>query len=193
MPGFAEILNPDQRWDVINFLRARAAGVLARQISPELSTDAAPEVPDFAFEAGRTQRTLRQTLENGPVLLVLFTTPAPVKRLRQLAAAQSSLDAVRLQVIAVGLGASSEETGNGTGSPRFVVTVSSVVSAALSLFRAPDDGGDTELMLDRSGGVRARWTTKTPGGLATPTVLIADADRVGQITVAAPSHAGHTR
>jgi putative copper export protein/mono/diheme cytochrome c family protein len=193
MPGFAGILNPDQRWDVINFLRARAAGVLTGQIGPELATGAAPEVPDFAFEAGRTQRTLRQTLENGPVLLVLFTAPAPVERLRQLAAAQSSLDAAGLRVIAVGLGASSEETGEGAGSPRFVVTVSSEVSAALALFRVPDEGADTELMLDRSGAVRARWTSKTPGGLAPPAVLIADAKRVDRITVAAPSHAGHTR
>jgi putative copper resistance protein D len=193
MPGFAGILNPDQRWDVINFLRARAAGVLAGQIGPELTTGAAPEVPDFAFGAGRTQRTLRQTLENGPVLLVLFTAPAPVERLRQLAAAQSSLDAAGPRVIAVGPGASLEETGEGAGSPRFVVTVSSEVSTALALFRAPDDGGDTELMLDRGGAVRARWTSKTPGGLAPPAVLIADAERIGRITVAAPSHAGHTR
>ena len=192
MPGFAGILNPDQRWDVINFLRARAAGVLAGQIGPELTTGAAPEVPDFAFETRRTQRTLRQTLENGPVLLVLFTAPAPVERLRQLAAVQSSLDAAGLRVIAAGLGASSEETGEGTGSPRFVVTVPSEVSAALALFRAPDDGGDAELMLDRTGAVRARWTSKMPGGLAPPAVLIADAERVGRIAVAAPSHAGHT-
>jgi putative copper resistance protein D len=193
MPGFAGILNPDQRWDVINFLRARAAGVLAGQIGPELTTGAAPEVPDFAFEVGRTQRTLRQTLEDGPVLLVLFTPPAPVERLRQLAAAQSSLDGAGLRVIAVGMGASSEGTGEGAGLPRFVVTVSSEVSAALALFRAPDDGGDTELMLDRRGAVRARWTSNTPGGLAPPAVVIADADRVGRITVAAPSHAGHIR
>ena len=115
------------------------------------------------------------------------------ERLRQLAATQSSLDAAGLRVIAVGLSASSAETGEGAGSPRFVVTVSSEVSAALALFRASDDGGDTELMLDRSGAVRARWTTKTPGGLAAPAALIADAERVGRITVAAPSHAGHTR
>ena len=73
-----------------------------------------------------------------------------------------------LRVIAVGLGVSSEETGQGAGSPPFVVTVSSEVSAALALFRAPDDGGDTELMLDRRGAVSARWTSKTPGGLALP-------------------------
>jgi hypothetical protein len=67
------------------------------------------------------------------------------------------------------------------------------VSAALALFRAPDDSGDTELMLDRGGAVRARWSSKTPGSLAPPAVLMADAERVGRVTVAAPSHAGHAR
>jgi hypothetical protein len=55
---------------VINFLRARAAGVPAGQISPEVSTTAAPEVPDFAFEAGGALQTLKQALETGPVLLM---------------------------------------------------------------------------------------------------------------------------
>jgi putative copper export protein/mono/diheme cytochrome c family protein len=191
MPGFAGTLNPDQRWDAINFIRARAAGVLAGQIGPELTTSAAPEIPDFAFEAGGTQKTLRQALEHGPVLLVLFALPAPMARFRQLAAAQSQLEAAGLRVIAVRLGASSEETAEGAAAAPFVVGVSSEVSGALALFRAPGDGGETELMLDRGGNVRARWTDKTLGGLALPATLIADAERVGQIPVAAPTHAGH--
>ena len=191
MPGFAGILSPDQRWDMINFLRARAAGVLAGQIGPELTTGVAPEAPDFAFEAGRTQRTLRQTLENGPVLLVLFIAPAPVDRLRQLAAAQSSLDVAGLQVIAVGLGASSKETRESGPALPFVVGVSTEVSAALAMFRTPDDGGETELLLDRAGNVRTRWTVNLAGGLASPTTLLADAERVAQIAIVAPSHAAH--
>ena len=91
MPGFAGVLNPNQRWDVINFIRARAAGVLALRIGPEVTAAAAPEVPDFAFEAGGTQQTLRQVLETGPVLLVLFAPPVPVERLQQLAAGNRGL------------------------------------------------------------------------------------------------------
>src|SRR6516164_6908174 len=89
MPGFANVLSRNQRWDAVNFIRARAAGVLAARVGPEVTAAAAPEVLDFAFEAGGAQQTLRQTLEKGPVLLVLFAPPAPVARLRQLAAAQS--------------------------------------------------------------------------------------------------------
>jgi hypothetical protein len=191
MPGFAGSLNPDQRWDVINYIRARAAGVLAGQIGPELTAAAAPEVPDFAFEAGGAQKTLRQTLENGPVLLVLFTPPPPVARLQELAAAHARLDTAGLRVIAVGLGAGPERAVE-EPAPPYLVRVSSEAIAELSLFHAAEDGSETELLLDRAGDVVARWTSNMAGGLASPATLIADAERAARIAAAAPSHAAHT-
>ena len=70
--------------------------------------------------------------------------------------------------------------------------MSSEVSSALALFRAAEDGGETELLLDRAGKIRARWSSDMPGGLAATDLLIADAERVGRIAVANPSHAGHS-
>jgi putative copper export protein/mono/diheme cytochrome c family protein len=189
MPGFADVLNPNQRWDVINFIRARAAGALAMRVGPEVVTKAAPEVPDFAYEAGGVQQTLRQTLDRGPVLLMLFAPPAPLARLRQLAAARSQLHAAGLQVVAVSLASAPE--ANPEEGPPLVVGVSSEVIAALALFRAAGDG-ETELMLDRGGSIRARWTRNMPGGLAAPDTLVAQAEDIARIAVAAPSHAGHT-
>ena len=158
MPSFTGVLSANQRWDVINFIRARAAGLLARKIGPEVTTSAAPQVPDLAFEAGGLQQTLGQTLETGPVLLVLFAPPAPLARRRQLATELSQPGAAGLQVIAVGLGPAAEEPPNGAQAPPFVGGVSSDVIDALALFRTPDDGGETELLLDQAGNVRARWT-----------------------------------
>ena len=192
MPGFADVLNPNRRWDVINFVRARAAGVLAMRAGPEVTTAATPEVPDFAFETGDVQQTLRQVLETGPVLLVLFAPPVPVARLQQLAAVHAQLSTAGLRIVAVGLGSAPEETPEGARVPPFVVGVSSEVIAALALFRAADDGGETELMLDRAGNVRARWTSNMPGGLASPGTLITDAERVARISVTGSDHAAHT-
>jgi putative copper resistance protein D len=183
MPGFANVLSRNQRWDVVNFIRARAAGALAMRVGPEVGAPAAPEVPDFVFEAGGAQQTLRETLEKGPVLLVLFTPPAPLARLRELAAAG-------LRVIAVGLSPASEASSE-EGLP-LVVGVSPEVIAALALFRADDDGGETELLLDRAGGIRARWTRNMPGGLAAPDGLAVRAEHVARIAVVAPGHAGHS-
>jgi putative copper export protein/mono/diheme cytochrome c family protein len=189
MPGFANVLSRNQRWDVVNFIRARAAGVLAMNVRPEVAAATAPEVPDFAFEAGGVQQTLRQTLEKGPVLLVLFVAPVPLERLRQLAAAQSQLGTAGLNVIGIGLAPASE--ANSAERPPLVAGVSSAVIEALAMFRAADDGGETELMLDRAGDIRARWTHNTPGGLAPPDRLVEQAERIARTAGAPAEHMGH--
>jgi len=73
-------------------------------------------------------------------------------------------------------------------NPPYVVGVAAKVAAALSLFRNDADGGETELMLDRNGNVRARWTA---GNIAPPETLAADALTVARFAGAAPNHAGH--
>jgi putative copper resistance protein D len=184
MPGFADRLNPNDRWDVINFVLARAAGVLTDHAGSKITTTAAPPLPDFAFEQNGAQNTLSQTLKNGPVLLVLFSKHAPRTRLEQLAKLDRRLAAAGLRVVAVGLGPSTEKAPS-------IVEVSDDVRAALALFRSTTDGGETELMLDRGASVRARWTASGAGGLADASTLLGDAVRVASIPVAAANHAGH--
>jgi putative copper export protein/mono/diheme cytochrome c family protein len=184
MPGFAGKLNPDQRWDLINFVLARAAGSLTDEMDSQISTKAAPPLPDFAFERNGAQNTLSQTLKTGPVLLVLFAAHAPRARLEQLAGLEPRLAAAGLHVVAIGLRPSTDKASS-------IVEVSDDVRAALALFRSPRDGGETELMLDRGGNVRARWTASGAGGLANAATLLGDAVRVASIPVAAPNHAGH--
>jgi putative copper resistance protein D len=191
MPGFAHVLKPSRRWDVINFVLARAAGDLVRQVGPKISTAAAYPVPDFAFEKGGAQNTLRRVLKQGPALLVLFTPPAPIARLRQLAAAGPRLAASGLHVLAVDLGPPVEGGQNERKRPPFVVGVADAVRLTLALFRNPNDGGESELLLDRNGDVRARWTVEKTGGLPDAGTLAADAALAARFAVAAPSHAGH--
>lgn len=174
MPGFAGKLTPDQRWDVINFVLARAAGDLSQGVSARISTAAAVPFPDFAFEQNGSQNTLSQTLKSGPALVVLFATPVPQARLKQLATWQPQLAAAGLHVVAVNLAAVPHE-----------------VAATLALFRTRKDGGETELMLDRGSNVRARWTASGAGGLADVRTLLGDTATVARIPVAAANHAGH--
>lgn len=184
MPGFAAKLTPDQRWDLINFVLARAAGVLTQQVGSQIGTTAAPPLPDFAFERNGAQNTLGQLAKTGPVLVILFATRPPVARLAQLAGLQPRLAAAGLRVVAVGLAPSNEKAP-------LVVDAAQEVRATLAMFRSPSDGGETELMLDRGANVRARWTANGAGGLAGPGVLLGDAARVASIPVAAANHAGH--
>jgi len=185
MPPFAAVLTPPERWDVIHFVRARAAGTIASGMGATVSAIAAAQVPDFAFESGGVQDTLRQVLAEGPTLLVLFGSNVPVARLEQLGAAQRKLIAAGLPVIAVGVAGASR---GAVTNPPYVVGVSANVAAALSLFRNDGDGGETELLLDRDGNVRVRWTAST---VAPPETLAADALTVARFAGAAPNHAGH--
>ena len=73
-----------------------------------------------------------------------------------------------------------------------VVAAPPEVIAALALFRADDDGGETELLLDRGGDIRARWVRDTPGGLAAPETMAVRAEHIARIAVATPVHAGHS-
>jgi putative copper export protein/mono/diheme cytochrome c family protein len=176
MPGFASKLTPDQRWDLINFVLARTAGILTDATGSQISTAAAPPLPDFAFEQQGAQNTLLQSLKNGPALLVLFSSQAPLARLERLQAAG-------VHAIAVDMAPAAKTA--------LAVGVSDDVRAALALFRSPKDGGETELLLDRNAGVRARWTAGEAGGLPDAATLQADTERVARIPVAAPNHAGH--
>jgi putative copper resistance protein D len=184
MPGFANKLNPDQRWDLINFVLARTAGDITSKAGSQVTTTAAPPLPDFAFEQNGAQITLSQTLKSGPVLLILYAAHAPRARLGQLGPLESRLAAAGLHVVAVGLGPSVDKAP-------YVAEASDDVRSVLALFRTAKDGGETELMLDRNASVRARWTASGAGGLADTATLIADAVRVARIPVAAANHAGH--
>ncbi len=188
MPGFAGIMSPADRWDVINFIRARAAGALARQVGPQVSTAAISTIPDFAFEVGGRQQTLSGVLETGPSLLALFSGPPPAVRLAQLAAAQKQA-AGSLRILAVDLAPAQAPPEMETSAP--LVDVSAGVATTLALFRAGDDGGETDLLLDRAGDLRARWTLSGPDALPDPAALATAADRVAQFPAAPISHAGH--
>jgi copper resistance protein D len=190
MPGFVGVLSPADRWNVINFVRARAAGILSRGVGPKVSTAAAPAVPDFAFEAVGHQQTLARLLKFGPTLVALFGMPSPAARLAQFAAAQSRFAAAGLHVIAVDLGKGREAEPDAP-SALPLVAVAPDVAAMLRLFRAPDDGEETDLMLDRAGNVRARWTASEGGGVPDGNILVAEAVRVAQFPAAAESHASY--
>ena len=190
MPGFASAMNPSQRWDVINFLLARAAGVQTREVGLQVTAAAAYPLPDLAFDKDGAQETLRRVTQRGPVLLVLFGPSVPVNRLQELAQEQPRFRVARLTVLAIRL-AGPREASEEARVPSLAVGVSPEVIATLSLFRAPADGNETELMLDRNGNVRARWARNAPGGLPPPETLAAAAARVAQIPLAPLSRSGH--
>ncbi|MGA8754969.1 MAG: copper homeostasis membrane protein CopD [Stellaceae bacterium] len=190
MPGFAGTLSPADRWDLINFIRARAAGILSRALGPTISAEAGPAVPDFAFETEGHQLTLSRLLETGPVLIALFRKPPSAARLAQLAASRQRLALSGLRVVAVDL--DQQRAAPPEAQPALpLVTVAPDAAATLRLFRVSADGDETDLMLDQAGNVRARWTASN--GLPDIDTLRSAAVRMAQLPASPPSHshAGH--
>lgn len=132
MPGFAQEMTPEQRWDVVNFLRAFSAGFQARILTPQI-VPGQPWLgpPDFDFvdqfeqtgslktyrenkeskavsrESGICQSNptplLNEERENKAVLLVFYSLPFSEQRLGKLASAYPQLRARDTEVLSIAL------------------------------------------------------------------------------------------
>lgn len=89
-----------------------------------------------------------------------------------MAAGQPGLTTAGLRVVAVKL----DDGSDGDEAAPAFVHVSRKVDKSLALFRVPGSS-ESELMLDRSGNVRLRWTASN---LAPPDRLVAEGERVGR-------------
>jgi putative copper resistance protein D len=201
MPAFGAALSDDERWDLINFLRALSAGEVARRLT-EIDEPARPRLvaPDFAFATGPAQASLKDYRGRQPVLLVLFTLPSSRPRLVQLAQAFGDLRSFNAAVIAVPMDGEEKILSRIGPSPRILFPVATEgagdVVSTYTLFRRtrapegalPDPPMPThmEFLIDRSGYLRARWI---PGG-ASPgwsdtKVLLAEIQALSQETAPA--------
>src|SRR5437899_5193853 len=92
MPGFAERLSEDERWDLVNWVRTLPVGGLDEGLATEVGTGPAPRAPDFPYvDADGEASSLQSLLTRGPVLLLLFTPSNSAARLQRLAAASKML------------------------------------------------------------------------------------------------------
>jgi copper resistance protein D len=200
MPGFDAALSEDDRWDVINFLRALSAGEASRSLTeidePERRHLTAP---DFAFATGPAQSNLKDYRGRQPVLLVLFSLPASRARLAQLSQSYNDLRSFNAAVIAVPMDGGEKILSRIGGSPPILFPVATEGAADIvstyGLFRRtrtpegalPDPPMPThlEFLIDRSGYLRARWIPGGPRpGWSDLKVLLAEIQALNQETAA---------
>jgi len=177
MPGFAETIDQRERWDVINFVHARAAAVQPLALQPQVTAGPAPPAPDFTFEQHGNEATLRQRLEQGPLLL-MFYEPQRAQRLQQLAGVENRLAAAGLRLLALPL--EGEEAATPTPLPDFTATADDV-AAAYRLFMDAGAAAPCEFLVDRDGFLRARWKAGTPPGLPDEATLVTQLDRLAEL------------
>jgi len=162
MPAFAGRIGEEPAWDLLNFIRAQANVDAGRRLDASVDPWRPVTAPDFTFQIGRgAQESLFSQRSKTIVLLVFYTLPQSLPRLRELATAKlSRLDRLGVRVIAVPLG---EEA---LGDPEIDATMLAGPDPALAecyaMFTRTITGlpatppRHVEFLIDRQGYIRAR-------------------------------------
>ena len=174
MPGFGDVLSAEERWDLVNFLRAFSQGFEARTLKPEiLPLQPWLGAPVFYFDDASGDRAdLKDSRRRHEILLVFFSVADAQsrERLALLSAAAQRLEAAGLRVIAISTDPAGDRP-NVPGPGRVPVlhgaAAQHVWDAYQLLSRTLGDRGDAdrigmhwrhaEFLIDRFGYVRARW------------------------------------
>ena len=163
MPGFADALTEEQRWDVINYVRLLGAMESARWMGPKVDPGRAWLVaPDFSYSVGPSPaRSLRDYRGSRHVLLVLYTLPASRTRLAQLAESYQMLSTIGVEIIAVPTDASPDAIKRLGAEPRiFFPVVTEGAPDILAVYHRFDTAPHAEFLIDRQGYIRARWASR---------------------------------
>jgi putative copper export protein/mono/diheme cytochrome c family protein len=207
MPAFDGVLSEEQRWDLINFLRALSAGEMARALT-DLDEPGNPRLiaPDFTFATGPAQARLKDYRGGQPVLLVLFTLPGSRARITQLARAYGEIRSLGAALIAIPMGGGERILSQLGSTPPILFPVATEnapdIVATYSLFRrtrAPEGAlpdppvpAHMEFLIDRSGYLRARWIPGGPRpGWSDVKVLLAEIQALSQEETPEPPPAEH--
>lgn len=157
MPAFGPRLNEEQRWELINFLRALSSGYAARGVGPVVEPDRRWLVaPDFAFSVGPTPARTLKEFRGRIVLLVLYALPGSGPRVGQLAQRQGTLAALGVEVIAVPTDADPDAIRRLGGEPQALFPiVTDGAEAIVTAYRLFAVSPHAELLIDRQGYIRA--------------------------------------
>jgi mono/diheme cytochrome c family protein len=193
MPAFADRLEPDARWHLVNYVRALAAGDAARLLGPTIEPERPWLVaPDFAFGVGpEFTRSLKDYRGRRIVLLVLYTPPASHARLMELAETYGTLGILEVEVIAVPTDASPDAIRRLAGWPPILYpVVTEGAPAILDAYRLFSRAPHAEFLVDRQGYLRAVVTT-AGDPRRDPNLLLAEVQRLNEEKAAPPPPADH--
>jgi putative copper export protein/mono/diheme cytochrome c family protein/alkyl hydroperoxide reductase subunit AhpC len=193
MPAFADRLDVEARWHLVNYLRALAAGDAARLLGPTLEPERPWLVaPDFSFAVGpEFSHALRDYRGRKIVLLVLYTLPASHARLIELMEAYGTLAALDVEVVAVPTDASPDAIRRLAGWPPIVYpVVTDGAREIVTTYRLFSTAPHAEFLIDRQGYLRA-ITAAAADAPRDPSLLLAEVQRLNEEKTAAPPPAEH--
>ena len=200
MPGFAQQLNDREIWSLIQYLDARTAARNALAMADRVRPLRPVPAPDFTFEAaGGTQQSLRQPRGHRVALLVFYTIPSSLPRLRELAKLAPVYAAAGARIIALPMEGSSavtmQDTG-GFGESMHALASPAVATTYLMFARQARDpkGGapaHVEYLVDRYGFLRVRWIGVPEGTPGRPTETLAQIEALAREPPGPPIQWGH--
>lgn len=166
MPPLADRLSDDERWDLINFLRAFSEGFQSRVVGPQIVPEQAwLGAINFYLDGVPGKAELKAYREVDNVLLAFLGGPQARERAQMLAAGSAALRSRRTQVLAVPLGGT--DLPAGLPFPVLRPGAAELWAAYELLTRTVSDRGapdrlgmawsHAEFLIDRFGYVRARW------------------------------------
>jgi putative copper resistance protein D len=161
MPAFSPPLVSDEIWSIVQFLHALSDAADVAGTDAGLLTRSPVPAPDFSFELPeRGQQTLLQPGAKENTLLVLYSLPESLVRLRSLASQRHAFDSKRIRVLAIPTGATDAQTPDAqTPGDSMRAIAASDVARAYAMFASRDRtvAGHVEFLIDRRGRLRARW------------------------------------
>ena len=164
MPGFEQSISEEERWDLINFMRALASGDRARSLAPIIEKEPWLVAPDFSYLTNRDQaKTLRDHRGGKIVLLVLLDVKSTEERLQELGDAATVLQSANVETIVVPNLIDLQNVADRL--PGFIVTegIREIAETYRLLVRSFSDEGlvtaprHVEFLIDTQGYIRARW------------------------------------
>lgn len=160
MPGFSQSLSDEERWDLINYLRALASGERAKNLAPVIDDEPTLVAPDFNYgTVSGESRTLKDHRGNKVVLLVLEKDH---ERLKQLNAAPTGWQSAGVELIVV---PQAIDTAASRNLPGFAVSEGiDEIATTYKLFarsfadeKSATEKPHVEYLIDKQGYIRARW------------------------------------
>lgn len=203
MPGFADVLSDEDRWDVINFLRAFSQGFQARVLSPSIVSERPwLGAPGFYLDGGDDKaRELKDFREQRNVLLV-FPDPGQERSLTRMRELSRDLDRMRTSGLVVLVISNMLDAGV-SGSATIVRDGADEIRESYELLsRTLVNRGDgrslgmkrnhMEFLIDRFGYIRGRWVAdEEPNGWSPMDRLLQQVDKLNtepQILPAPDNH-----
>jgi putative copper export protein/mono/diheme cytochrome c family protein/peroxiredoxin len=185
MPGFETQLDAEQRWELINYLRALSAGYAARSMGATIERDRRWLVaPDFAFAVGPTPGRALKDYRGRTVLLVLYALPGSRARMTHIAEREGTLATLGVEVIAVPIDADPEAIRHLGPDPRIMFpVVTEGAETIVATYRMFAVAPHVEFLIDRQGYIRA--VTKSGGETGDLDALVAQVKLLNDEKIAA--------